>query len=293
MTDQFVYRDFTQAALDRAYDQRSLVPDINGYLEGETAGTALARSNLPCRLGLSYGQSDAEFVDVYGQGDGNAPMVIFFHGGAWRMMSADNSGAGANSLVPSGALFAVVNFALAPDVSLDQMVRQCRAGTAFLHRSALEFGGDGKKIFVSGHSSGGHLAAMVAATEWDAGFDLPAGLVKGLTVVSGVYDLQPVRLSARNDYLHLDAEAARRNSPARFLDRLPDRVIVAWGGGELDEFQRQGAEFADALILNGNPMSRIFIKDRHHFEMGAELYRVGGPIFAAMADQMGLPVTGD
>ena len=293
MSKNTVYRNFTQDQLDRAYDQRSLVPDIDDYLSNETKGTERARSNLPCRLNIPYGPSEAEFVDVYGQGDGTQPILIFFHGGGWRMMSADNSGAAANGFVPAGAIFAVVNFALAPDVSLNEMVRQCRAATAFLHRNAAEFGGDGARIYVCGHSSGGHLAAMVACTDWRAHFDLVKIPVKGLTAVSGLYDLEPVRLSARNDYLNLDIAAAMENSPARFLHRLANQVIVAWGGKELEEFQRQGAEFADAATRNGIPVRKIFIEDCHHFEMGAALYNKGGPIFAAMLDQMGLATTDD
>jgi arylformamidase len=106
----------------------------------------------------------------------------------------------------------VINYALIPTVDMDELVRQCRASIAWVWRHADSFNGDPGRLFVSGHSAGGHLVAMLMATDWPA-FGAPADVLKGGCGISGLYDLEPIRLCYRNDVLALTPEAARRNSP--------------------------------------------------------------------------------
>ena len=288
MSDPLVYRNFTQAQLNDAYNQATLVPDISDHQARQADETAKAREILPCRLGVPYGPKDAEYIDVYGEADGSRPAMIYTHGGAWRAGTADGAGSGAPAFVAKGCVYVVVNFSLAPDISLDEMVRQCRAATAYVYENAGELGIDPDRIFVSGHSSGGHLSAMVAGADWTGEFGLPSNLIKGLTSISGLYDLEPVRHSSRNEYLFLDEAAADRLSPMSVLDRMPPAVVTGWGGKELDEFQRQSTEFTAVLKASGRTVADNFFAGDNHFQMANRLHETGSPIFTATCEMMGL-----
>ena len=148
-----------------------------------------------------------------------------------------------------GVHFISVNFSLLPTVTMDVLIRQCRDAIAWVWRNAETFGGDRDRIFVHGKSSGAHVGAMMAITDWRAEYDLPADLVKGALLVSGMYDLEPVRLTFRNEWLKLDAEGAARNSPIRHIPDNGCPLIVGMGSLETDEFRRQPRAFGGQPLL--------------------------------------------
>ena len=137
---------------------------------------------------------------------------MFIHGGYWQALDRKDFSFVAERLVEAGAAVALVGYDLAPAVDMDTIVGQIRAAIAWLYRNADAHGFDPDRICLAGHSAGGHLAAMALATDWTA-FGLPADLVKGVCAISGVFDLEPIRLCYLNEVVRLDAEQARRNSP--------------------------------------------------------------------------------
>ena len=189
----------------------------------------------------------SRLLDLYATSAAAAPIHIFIHGGAWRLLSKRDSSFAAGNFVRSGIHFIALDFAQLPSVSLGGMVAQVRRAVAWVYENAPKFDGDPAQIHISGHSSGGHLAACVAVTDWTSEFGLSSCIVKSAICASGIYDLRPVRLSARNDYVKLDAETEQALSPIRHLDRLSTSVFVACGSQESDEFKRQSREFAAAL----------------------------------------------
>ena len=146
--------------------------------------------------------------------------MVFLHGGAWRGGEARSQAYAAETFVRAGAHWVVPDFATVMDVGLDGMVAQVRRAVAWVARHAASFGGDPARIYVGGHSSGGHLAGNVLVTDWAKDFGLPADLVKGGLCVSGMYDLKAVRLSARSSYVKFDDRIEHELSPQRHLDRL-------------------------------------------------------------------------
>ena len=288
MTDKIVFNGYTQDELDRQYNQRSLVPDISAYLAQWAEGSEKARETLPCRLDVSYGPNLIEKLDFFGPTDGRRPCLVFFHGGAWRLLAKQDSATAALTFVPAGSLFAAVDFANADTGKLDGMVDQCRRAVAFLAQHADEFGLDPQRIFVCGHSSGAHLAAMVAATDWVGTVGASENAVCGLVAISGLYDLQPVRLSSRNDYLRLDEAGAARNSPIASVANFPPRTIVAYGEFELDEFKRQSRDLVTALSSADKDVEEIVGDGLNHFDMDRELYQTGTPLCQAIFDLVGL-----
>jgi arylformamidase len=193
----------------------------------------------------------------------------------------------ARGLRPAGAVTVVVNYGLVPSIDLDTLVRQCRAAVAWVHAHAREWGGDPERISVSGHSAGGHLVAMLLATDW-AAFGAPADTVKAGCAISGLYDLEPIRLCYLNDVLALTPEVARRNSPVHLAPARPTPLVLALGGAEGPEYHRQTDALAAAWRAQGVPIEVMDLAGHDHFSIVAELQSPFSALARAIQGQMGL-----
>ena len=263
-----VWLDYDQAALGAQYDQRTLVPDTGPFDREWQQRSAQAREWPGLRADLAYGESARERLDLFlPQGGGPFPLVVFFHGGGWTRHAKEKFSFPAPAFVEHGIAFASVGFDLTPQVRLEVLAAQARRGLDWLCAQAAGFGIDADAVFTAGHSSGAHLAACMITGDAHA----PPADVKGALLVSGIYDLEPVRLSARNEYLALDAAQAAALSPVKRIVADPCPVVVAWGGGELREFQRQSADFADAWEAAGGAVQRIMLPRANHFTITREL----------------------
>ncbi|MBT4751642.1 MAG: alpha/beta hydrolase [Rhodospirillaceae bacterium] len=287
-----IFGDYDQEQLNAQYNQRTLVPDIGPYSKQAQVDTAAARAEFDCEPKVSYGPEDGQWMAVYRAKAAtpvDAPILIYFHGGAWLVAEEGRDGQVAPEFVRAGAVFVAPNFSVVPNVSLGDMVRQCREAVAHCYANAASLGGDAARIHVCGHSSGSHLTAMTAVTDWQSDFGLPADVIKGATLVSGPYDLAPVRLSARNEYLDLSAEDEQRLSPGRHLRSDAPPAIFAYGGGELDEFQRQSRVLAAAWEgATGRASEPLVFPGNNHFQMREEYGRAGSTLAQAVLAQMGL-----
>jgi arylformamidase len=282
-----IYRDFDQAALDHQYNARATVADIEPFLERYAAISRHMRETLPCRLDLAYGPSPAERLDLFPAGAG-APLFVFFHGGYWRMLGKGDSAFMAGAFTQPGAAVAVIDYALAPAATLDEIVRQCRAAIAWLYGHAAGLGCDPERIHIGGSSAGGHLVGMCLAGGWHDALGVPETVIKGALALSGLFDLEPVRLSNVNDWIRLDAAAARRNSPVHHIPRHGCPLIVSHGGSESDEFKRQTAIYAAAWRDAGHAVSVVDMAQCNHFDIALALADPDSPLTGAMFDQMGL-----
>lgn len=286
-----VYRGYTQSALDAQYEQRTLVPNVGEYVDDWQRRSARARAQVSCRCDVAYGSGSSERLDVYAPAAGNAPLHLHFHGGAWRRLCKDDVGYPAPLFAARGAVYIAVGFPLATDEPLSAMIASARRALAWTHRNAGDLGGDPGRIFVSGFSSGAHLAAMLLADDgWQVGAGLGRDTVKGAVLMSGIYDLEPVRLSRRNELLELDAHDVEALSPVRHIPRGDGSpAAVLWGAGELDEFRRQSRSFADAWVAAGNPGCAMEVSGCNHFDIADDLGRAESAVFAIIRRQMDLP----
>ena len=208
-----VFRDYDQKALDAEYNNRVKVKNAMDWMARAGGESARARAELPLRFDVPYGDHHAERLDIFpATRPGPAPVHVFIHGGYWQRMDKADFSFVARGLGPAGAATVVINYGLVPSIDLDTLVRQCRAAVAWVHRHAAEWGGDPGRISISGHSAGGHLVAMLLATDWPA-LGAPADVVKAGCAISGLYDLEPIRLCYLNQVLALTPEVAQRNSP--------------------------------------------------------------------------------
>lgn len=275
-----VYRNYDQAQLDAQYNLRARFTDYPKYFnEWQVRGDA-ERARPGWRLDLAYGPTPTQKLDLAvprSRTGGRTPLFVFFHGGYWQSLNKRDGAFLAPAFVDAGIAFATVNYTLAPVAGMDQIIRESREALAWLWRQAPAFGCDSSRIFVSGHSAGGHIAMMLAATAWEAIGGLPPDLVKGAFSVSGLYDLEPIRLSYQNPVLKLDPGTVARNSPLHLTPRTR-QIVLTVGTKEPDEFQRQQAEFAPAWKAHGANVEIIPAKDLHHFDILAELGNPDHPI---------------
>jgi len=294
MTDTLVFRDYTQAQLDSQYNNRAHVPDHEEIYEARRAEAEAALSLYEARLDVPYGLSGEETLDIYlpenpTQIPGGVPINIFFHGGYWFSRHKDDFRFLAKGLVPRGGILVIVNYALIPDVNMDELVQQCRASVAWVFDNADSFGGDKNRIFVSGHSAGGHLTAMMMATDWPAlSGGLPADLIKGGAAISGIYDLEPIRLGFMQETLGFTPEQVAAYSPINLKPQTDAPLIVVVGGDETDEFIRQSREFSEAWGKDLSDLQEQVPDGLNHFTVLDEFAAPNTNLIDAVAKQMGL-----
>ena len=285
-----VFLDYDQEEIDLAYDQAPWAPNQAEITKrnAQKSAAALARLGQPRRV--AYGSAEVEKVDIYVTKQANAPINMFIHGGAWRSGNAKGATYMSETFVDAGAHFISVDFNNAPEVDGNLMVMadQVRRAVAWVHKNAASFDGDPNRLYISGTSSGGHLAAVALTTDWQKDFGLPADVLKGGLCCSGLYDLYPVSLSARANYVKFTPEVIEKLSPQRHLEKLLAPIIVAHGTLETPEFQRQNREFAAAVKKAGKPIKFLVGEGYNHFEMFETLGNPYGLLGRAMLEQMNL-----
>jgi arylformamidase len=284
-----VYRDFDQKALDREYSARDTVsPDsFEATIKKYSELSAHARATLTCRLDVSYGAHPDSLVDIFPAGRG-APILLFVHGGYWRMLSQKESAFMAPAFAGRGVTTVTVNYSLAPKASLDEIVRQCRAALAWTYRRAPDFGADPERIVICGSSAGGHLVGMLLSAGWHDEFKVPTNVVKGACALSGIFDLEPIRLAEPNSWIKLDRESAQRNSPIHHIPKSGGcPLIVSYGGNETAEFKRQTDEYAAAWRARGFKATHVEMNHTNHFDITLDLCSAGGKLTSAVLGLLG------
>jgi arylformamidase len=276
------------AFLSREYNNRELFPDHPRHFARWTESSARARSTMTCHLDVAYGASPGETLDIFPARKGDGSALLFIHGGYWRSLDKKDFSFLAPAWVDAGVSLVVVNYDLCPKVTIERIVQQMLAASAWLYRNAERYGMDEERLFVSGHSAGGHLAAMMLAALWPV-FDrsLPRDLYKGALAVSGVYDLRPLtQVSWLNGDLRLDEESALKLSPAFVPPATRAPLYLTVGGLESSEFKRQNALLAQRWkpVLGGD----VAMPGRDHFTVIDGLADPANALFAGARRMMGL-----
>ena len=285
-----VWLDMDQKELDDAYDQSVYAPNQQLVAKRRALASEMALRRLGPPERIAYGETDIEKLDIHKTHRSNAPVNVYVHGGAWRNGNANDFAFPAEVFVNAGAHFVVVDFAQITETggNLKPMVQQVRSAVAWVYKNATRFGGDAERIYITGHSSGAHLAGCALVTDWQKNFGLPANVIKGGLLISGMYDLKPVRLSKRSEYVKFTDEIEQALSSQRHLDKLNAPIIVAYGTQETPEFQRQNREFAAAVKAAGKPVELIVGEGFNHFEMQETLGNPYGIAGRAALKLMGL-----
>jgi arylformamidase len=284
-----VWMNMDQKELDDAYDQSIYAPNQPQLGKRRNANSVLVRKRLGEPKRFSYGATPIEGMEVWTTSKPNAPVMVFVHGGAWRVGLAKEHCYAAELYVNAGAHYAVLDF-----INVDQaggdlkpMAEQIRRAIAWVGKNAASFGGDPGRVYVSGHSSGAHLAGATLITDW-AAFGAPADIVKGAVLCSGIYDLKPARLSKRGAYVKFTDAMEDALSTQRHLSRINCPVVLAYGTYETPEFQRQSRDFAAAMQAAGKPVTLLVGEGYNHFEMPETFASPYGLLGRAVLEQMKL-----
>jgi arylformamidase len=284
-----VWLDMDQRALDNAYDQEVYSPNRAQVVERRLANSERTRSILGAPERVSYGPSEIEKLDIFRTARPNAPINIFIHGGAWRRNKAADYAVLAELFVRAGAHSVILDFINVEEAegSLFPMAEQVRRAIGWVYRNGSRFGGDPNRLYLSAHSSGSQLGGCMVTSEWRA-HDLPADLIKGALLLSGMYDLKPVRLSKRSLYVKFTDEMEQALSAQRHIDKLNTPLVLGYGTYETPEFQRQTRDFFAAVQAAGKPAQLIVGQGYNHFEFLETLASPYGLAGRAVLQQMGL-----
>ena len=286
--DEAVYRGYRRFELEKLYSHRHRIDGYDGYLERWPRESAAARTRLEVIPDLAYGNRAAETCSVFPAGPG-APVQVFFHGGYWHSQDKRNFEFMAPAWVARGAAFVSANYPLCPEVTLPELVDACRRCVAHVCNHAPSWGGDPERVFVSGHSAGGHIAACLMSTDWESWRPgLPGRLVKGAAAISGLYDLEALRFLEVNDTLRIDAETVGECSPLLAVPRAGGPMVLAVGTGEGEEFNRQQAAYAAVWRAGGHACRAMVLDGENHFSILDRFAREGSDLFEAVCALMGV-----
>jgi arylformamidase len=287
-----IYRDFDQAGLDAAYNNRAAVPHFQAIVDRWARDSVAARERVRCRRDLAYGPAPRQRLDVFAPAGPRPaagwPALLYFHGGYWQGNHKDGYGFPAPRVTAAGALYIPATYDLCPDIGMTALVDQTRAAVVWLHARAGDLGLDPRRIVVAGHSAGGHIAASLAHTDW-AALGLPVRALAGALPLSGLYDLEPIRLCYLNAACRLDAPEAMALSPMLHVGRAAPPTVLAVGAAELPELVRQTRDYAATLAVAGQPpVAVVETPGDDHFTIVDRLFEPAGPLWPRLTGLLGI-----
>jgi arylformamidase len=275
--ESMLYRNMDRAQLDAAYNNTAHVPERGAIIADWAARSAAMRNKRATHLDVAYGSSPRERLDLLLADDPKAPTLAFLHGGYWQMHNKETFAFFAKGLLPLGINLAVVEYTLAPAARLGRIVAEVRRAVQWLAQHLGDYGADPAQLYVAGHSAGGQLTAMM----------MPLPVVRGGLAISGIYDLEPIRLNYLNEKLKLDTDEADRNSPFLHFPAKAGELIVAYGTGELPELRRQSIDYGRAWTGRGLPGSLLPVEGANHFTVLEALARPDGELTRAFLKMLG------
>jgi len=255
-----VYRGMDRVELDAAYNNRDAVRNSTEVSEWYITQSEITYRTLACTRDLRYGVRPAQRYDLFPVENSEKPYVIFIHGGYWQTRAKEHYACVAEGLVKNGFPVVLAEYTLAPEVTMSEIVGEIGGLINHLGLALADANGKPPEFILSGHSAGGHLSACFRGHP----------LVRGVLGISGVYELEPMRLSYLNESLQLSELDVQFWSPQR---RISDGVLtmLAVGGSELPQFLVQSREYADALAAGQQPVHFVVVPSANHFTILDEL----------------------
>jgi len=284
---EIIYKGFRQDELEYQYNPRESVPEYPALAKKRAEASRKVRSTLKSWLNVLYRNSSREILDIYPADRPEGPVLVYIHGGYWRSGSKDENCNFAPTFVERGATVVLVEYDLCPSVTVTDIVRQTRASIAWVHRNIIRYGGNPSKLYVSGHSAGGHLTAMALAHDWEKE-GLPRNLIKGAVATSGVYDLDMVMQISVNEQVRMTPEIARENSPFLHPPVPTCPVVVAVGGAEPKGWQQMSEDYFKLCKEHGLECEYLVVPGANHYTMSEHLADASSPLAQAMLKQMRL-----
>jgi arylformamidase len=259
-----IYKGYSQEQLDLQYNNRHHVPEYETYLAKWETLSREAKKNHPVIHDIPYGNLHREFLDVFPAPNPGSKTLIFIHGGYWHMLDKSLFYFVGGVFANYGITTVLINYPLAPSASMDQIVASCRDALRFVQENLVHFNGDPKQVYVTGHSAGGHLAAMLIAAK---GIQSDQTVIHGICAISGLFNLIPIQLSNVNNSLLMDKKMAIRNSPVQLTPAKKSTVILAVGTAETEEFKQQSLELFTTWRNKTSAVQLLTLPGLNHFSI--------------------------
>jgi len=260
-----LYRGMDAEKLETEYSPSSMTGgEYLSFIRRYKMESTRARQLVTVDLDSEYGDQSGQVLDFYHAGGSDSPLHVFIHGGYWQELSSKDAATMARPLVNNGVSLGVVNYTLAPEASIDQMVDECYLALRHLLINASDFGIDPGNISLSGHSAGAQLVMhMLSRYQAD---DLLQG-VRLVVLISGIYDLVPICFTSINKMLGLDTEKARELSPLFNISGISIPILITVAQNDTREFRRQARDYFEQLCSARIPCRLVEIPNRNHFDI--------------------------
>jgi arylformamidase len=281
------YKGFSQDELEYQYNPRVSVPEFPELAKVRGAQARKVRESAKSWLNVAYGSSPRETLDIYAADRAGGPVLVYIHGGYWRSGSKEENCNFVPTFTKRGATVVLVEYDLCPQVTVSDIVRQTRAAIAWVFKNIPPYGGDPNRLFVSGHSAGGHLTAMALAYEWQKE-GLPRDLIKGAVATSGVYDLDMVMKISVQEQVRMTPEVAKQNSPFLNPPRVRCPLVVAVGGDEPLGWQQMSEDYFRFCKEAGMNAEYLVVPGANHYTMTEKFLDDSNPLTQALLRQMGI-----
>ena len=279
-----VYMGYTATDLAIQLDVAKTIKDLPAYQQESAEMSHKVVTNLDCFKDVQYGNDEPQKLDIFPAAVDRAPILVDIHGGGWRSGSRNIRSFPASSVTKAGVMWVPIDYGLAPNYSIHQMVDHVRSAIVWLYHNVSKYGGDPSKLYVSGNSAGGHLTGCILMPDWHKNYGVPSDIIKGACAISGVYDLQALVHAeyGYNDELGMDIETAQNFSPLFNLPTKGCPLIVSYGAREPNEFRRQSRVYYEAWKDGGFPATKIVVNGAHHFAMSRQMSDPNSALFQAV-----------
>jgi arylformamidase len=278
--DRMKYASSTisEAELDAEFSLGAIL-DLESVFARRTAASQAARASLRHHRQLRYGARPGETCDVFPSGrsqEAGGPVLIYIHGGFWRANDAATFSYVAEGFAPEGALVIIIDYDLMPAVGLRDIIDECETAVQWAYGHARQFGGNPNRIFVSGNSAGGHLAAMLADRRWPPNRNLPSDIVKGAIAVSGIYDLAPLTSTSMQEVFRFTSADIEAMSPLRLLPHEGAPLLLAVGEDETRAFRDETHKYAEACRSHGLTIQEMIVPNTNHITVVLDAFAKPG-----------------
>ncbi len=281
------YKGFRPDEMEYQYNPRESVPEFPELAKIRAAQAKKVRETAKSWLNIFYGSSPRETLDIYAADKAGGPVLVYIHGGYWRSGSKEDNCNFVPTFTKRGATVVLVEYDLCPQVTVTDIVRQTRASIAWVGKNIMRYSGDPSKIFISGHSAGGHLTAMALANDWTHE-SLPQDCIKGAVATSGVYDLDMVMKISVQEQVRMTPEVAKLNSPFLNPPKVKCPLVVAAGGAEPNGWQQMSEDYFTYCKAQGMNAEYLIVPGANHYTMSEKLLDDTNPLTHAMIKQMSI-----
>ena len=281
-----IYKQYNEEQLNNQYNLRLHVPDFATYFERWEKLSKETREKYLIIKDIHYGDHERECLDVFPSAKPNSKTLVYIHGGYWHLFDKSKFHFIADAFHADDVTTVLINYPLAPAATMDEMVASCRKALLWLHKNLQQFNGDPQQVYIMGNSAGAHLAAMLVEKEWMQ--KNAADFIKGVCLLSGIFNLLPVQLLQLNSILNMSRETAMRNSPVELIPAEHCPLLICVGGDETDEFKCQSKQLYDKWKNKNTAIKFLELPGINHYSILESLLNKTSTLYIAMHKMMNI-----